>query len=105
VRKRLRVVDPDCAGVDVGKGKHSIAVDPARYEDPVRNFGSFTGDWQVMADWLAECGVKIVAMESTGMYWIPLYEVLDRMGFEVQLLNPRATQYVSSRKSDALDCA
>ena len=101
---RLEVVHPDCAGIDVGKRKHYVAVDPSRFESPVRHFGSFTGDLKQMADWLASCGVKQVAMESTGVYWIPVFEVLDRAGFEVHLVNPRGTKQVSGRKSDVLDC-
>ena len=102
--KRLRIVHPDCAGIDIGKRKHYVAVDPARCEDPVRNFGPFTSDLEALANWLTECEVKIVAMESTGVYWIALYEILDRHGFEVHLVNPRATKHVSGRKSDVLDC-
>ena len=100
----LEVVHPDCAGIDVGKRKHYVAVDPSRFEDPVRNFGTFTGDLEAMAEWLGACGVRQVAMESTGVYWIPVFEVLDRAGFEVHLVNPRATKQVSGRKSDVLDC-
>ena len=100
----LEVVPPDCAGIDVGKRKHYVAVDPSRFEDPVRNFGTFTGDLEAMAEWLAACGVRQVAMESTGVYWVPVFEVLDRAGFEVHLVNPRATKQVSGRKSDVLDC-
>ncbi len=100
----LEVVHPDCAGIDVGKRKHYVAVDPSRFEDPVRNFGTFTGDLEAMAEWLGACGIRQVAMESTGVYWIPVFEVLDRAGFEVHLVNPRATKQVSGRKSDVLDC-
>ena len=100
----LEVVHPDCAGIDVGKRKHYVAVDPSRFEDPVRNFGTFTGDLEAMAEWLGACRVRQVAMESTGVYWIPVFEVLDRAGFEVHLVNPRATKQVSGRKSDVLDC-
>ena len=74
----LQVVHPESAGIDVGKRKHYVAVDPSRFEDPVRNFGSFTQDLEVMAEWLSSCGVREVAMESTGVYWIPVFEVLDR---------------------------
>ena len=100
----LEVVPPGCAGIDVGKRKRYVAVDPSRFEDPVRNFGTFTGDLEAMAEWLAACGVRQVAMESTGVYWTPVFEVLDRAGFEVHLVNPRATKQVSGRKSDVLDC-
>ena len=102
--ERLDVVYPDCAGVDVGKRKHYVAVDPSRFERPVRNFSSFTCDLEAMASWLQECGVRQVALESTGVYWIPVFEVLDRAGFEVYLVNPKETKQVSGRKSDVLDC-
>ena len=102
--ERLEVVHPDCAGIDVGKRKHYVAVDASRFEDPVRHFGSFTRDLEAMAEWLLGCGVAQVAMESTGVYWIPVFEVLERAGLEVHLVNPRATKQVSGRKSDVLDC-
>ena len=100
----LEVVHPQCAGVDIGKRKHYVAVDPGRFEAPVRHFGTFTEDLRAMAAWLSSCGVRQVAMESTGVYWIPVFEVLDRAGFEVHLVSPRATKQVSGRKSDVLDC-
>ncbi len=100
----LEVVHPDCAGIDVGKRRHYVAVDGSRFERPVRPFGTFTRDLEAMAEWLSSCGVRHVAMESTGVYWIPLFEVLDRAGFEVHLVNPRATKQVHGRKSDVLDC-
>lgn len=104
MRQRLEVVHPDCAGIDIGGSKHFVAVDPAVSDEPVRSFGSFTDELERMGRWLHECGVRVVAMESTGVYWIPVYEVLERMGFEVHLVNPRATKQVSGRKSDVLDC-
>ena len=100
----LAVVHRDSAGIDVGKRKHYVAVDPSRFEEPVRNFGTFTQDLEAMAEWLSSCGVREVAMESTGVYWVPVFEGLDRAGFEVHLVNPRATKQVSGRKSDVLDC-
>ena len=103
-RQRLRVVNPDCAGIDIGKDRHFVAVDPARSSDPVRAFDGFTRDLQAMADWLSSCGVKTVAMESTSVYWIPVYEVLERAGFEVLLVPPRMTKQIAGRKSDVLDC-
>ena len=69
--QRLRVVNPDCAGIDIGKDRHFVAVDPERTEEPVRSFGAFTRDLEEMAAWLASCGVTKVAMESTSVYWIP----------------------------------
>ena len=103
-RQRLRVVNPDCAGIDIGKDRHFVAVDPARTLDPVRAFGGFTCDLQAMADWLSSCGVTKVAMGSTSVYWIPVYEVLERAGFEVLLAPPRMTKQIAGRKSDVLDC-
>ena len=91
----LAVVHRDSAGIDVGKRKHYVAVDPSRFDEPVRHFGTFTQDLEAMAEWLSSCGVREVAMESTGVYWIPVFEVLDRAGFEVHLVNPRATKQVS----------
>lgn len=102
--KRLEVVHRDCAGIDIGGSKHYVAVDPGCCDEAVRSFGSFTDELESMGRWLGECGVRMVAMESTGVYWIPVYEVLERMGFEVHLVNPRATKQVSGRKSDVLDC-
>jgi transposase len=95
---------PDSAGVDVGGSRHYVAVRGEVSERPVRDFGCYTRDLHEMADWLHECGVKIVALESTGVYWIPLYEVLERRGFEVLLVNARHVKGVSGRKSDVLDC-
>ena len=102
--QRLKVVNPDCAGIDIGKDRHFVAVDPARSSDPVREFGAFTRDLQAMATWLASCGVTKVAMESTSVYWIPVYEVLERAGFQVMLVPPRMTKQIGGRKSDVLDC-
>ena len=102
--RRLRVVNPDCAGIDIGKDRHFVAVDPERSEEPVRSFGAFTRDLEEMAAWLASCGVTKVAMESTSVYWIPVYETLERAGFEVMLVPPRMTKQIGGRKSDVLDC-
>jgi transposase len=102
--QRLEVVHTHCAGIDVGKSRHYVAVDPESCEEPVRSFSSFTDDLEAMAAWLKDCGIDTVAMESTGVYWIPLFEVLDRAGLEVHLVNPRTTKQISGRKSDVLDC-
>ena len=102
--QRLRVVNPDCAGIDIGKDRHFVAVDPERTEEPVRSFGAFTRDLEEMAAWLASCGVTKVAMESTSVYWIAVYETLERAGFEVMLVPPRMTKQIGGRKSDVLDC-
>ena len=101
---RLAVVHGDCAGIDIGKTAHYAAVDPERFDRPVRSFGAGTAELEAMAEWLRGCGVRTVAMEATGVYWIPAFEVLDRAGFDVHLVDPRATKQVSGRKSDVLDC-
>jgi transposase len=100
----LEVTHPDAAAVDVGGSVHFAAVRADVTDEPVREFKCFTGDLHAMADWFEQCGVKIVAMESTGVYWIPLYEVLERRGFEVLLVNARHVKNVTGRKSDVLDC-
>ena len=102
-KQRFTVVHPDCAAIDVGGREHFVAVDP-RYDNPVQSFTSFTDDLHKMADWLGSLEVKVVAMESTGVYWIPIYEVLSERGFEVYLVNARATRQITGRKSDVLDC-
>jgi transposase len=100
----LTLTHPNAAGIDIGSASHYVAVPPDRDEEPVREFNSFTTDLQALADWLQACGVDTVAMESTGVYWIPVYELLDARGFTVQLINARHVKNVSGRKSDVLDC-
>ena len=96
----LEVVHPHAAGIDVGNSVHYVAVRPDRDPEPVRRFECFTADLHRMADWLQSCGVKSIAMQSTGVYWIPLYEILDERGFEVYLVNARHTKNLPGRKSD-----
>jgi len=103
-RAGLSLTHPNAAGVDVGSAAHYVAVPADRDEQPVREFRSFTVELIALADWLERCGVEIVAMESTGVYWIPLYELLERRGFKVLLVNARHVKNVSGRKSDVLDC-
>jgi len=103
-KKFLKIIHPDCAGIDIGGSEHWVAVDPDRCDEPVQSFTSFTDDLERMADWLDSLSVKKVAMEATGVYWIPLFEVLDARGFEVYLVNSRSTRQVTGRKSDVLDC-
>jgi transposase len=81
-----------------------VAVPPDRDDEPVREFPSFTVDLNAIADWLTACGVDTVAMESTGEYWIALFELLESRGFTVLLVNARHVKNVSGRKSDVLDC-
>ena len=103
-KQRLEIVHPRCAGIDIGSREHWVAVDPEQCDEPVRCFTTFTDDLNRLADWLQSLQVEVVAMEATGVYWIPLYEVLDARGFQVNLVNSRATRQVSGRKSDVLDC-
>lgn len=103
-KQRLTIVHPHCAGIDIGSRDHWVAVNPEQCDEPVRSFTTFSDDLHAMADWLASLQVEVVAMEATGVYWIPLFEVLDARGFEVHLVNSRATRQVSGRKSDVLDC-
>ena len=103
-KQRLKIIQPHCAGIDVGSREHWVAVDPQRSENAVRSLSTFTDDLNALATWLQSLGVQVVAMEATGVYWIPLYELLDARGFEVHLVNSRATRRVSGRKSDVLDC-
>lgn len=104
-RSSLSVTHPNAAGIDIGSASHFVAVPPDRGDErPVREFRSFTVDLAAIADWLSACGVDTVAMESTGVYWIPLYELLDARGFKVLLVNARHVKNVPGRKSDVLDC-
>ena len=96
----LEVVHPDAAGIDVGNSSHYVAVRPDRDQQPVRRFECFTADLHRLADWLQSCGVKTVAMQSTGVYWIPLYEILEERGLKVYLVNARHTKNLPGRKSD-----
>jgi hypothetical protein len=82
-------IQPDAAGIDCGQSSHFVAVPPDRDPQPVREFRTFTTELERLADWLARCGIKTVAMESTGVYWIPLYEILEQRGFEVLLTRAR----------------
>jgi transposase len=102
--KHLQHINIDAAGIDIGSDRHMVAVPEDRDEVAVRQFGAFTSDLCAIAEWLEQCGVKTVAMESTGVYWIPLFEILDRRGFEVNLVDARHVKNVSGRKSDVLDC-
>jgi len=102
----LRRINLNAAGIDIGAASHYVAVPEGR--DPegcdVRAFGAFTADLYVLADWLTRCGIETVAMESTGVYWIPLFELLSARGFAVRLVDPRQLKRVPGRKTDVLDC-
>jgi transposase len=116
VRDGLEITNPHAAGIDVHTREHWVGVPaasvPVSAKDHstnlpphVRSFGTCTADLELLADWLEECGITTVAMESTGVYWIPLFELLEKRGFEVFLVDPRQTRQVSGRpKSDVRDC-
>ena len=105
MRKRNdEVVFSKAAGIDVGGSSHWVAVPPHLAEEAVREFGVMTDDLNAMAEWLRACGVDTVALESTGVYWIPVYEVLEQHGLKVWLVDARQMKYVPGRKSDVQDC-
>ena len=100
----IEAINPNAAGIDIGSERHYVAVPADRSEEPVRNFGCYTPDLHEMADWLQECGVTTVAMESTGVYWIPAFQVLKERGFDVKLADVRHMKNVPGRKTDVVDC-
>ena len=100
----LERINPNAAGIDCGSAAHYVAVPADRDPTPVRAFPTFTTDLHRLADWLTACGVTTVAMESTGVYWIPLYEILEARGLAVALVNARHVKNVPGRKSDVVDC-
>ncbi|OGK78510.1 MAG: IS110 family transposase [Candidatus Rokubacteria bacterium GWA2_70_23] len=97
-------MNPNAAGVDCGSEAHYVAVPADRDAAPVRSFKTFTTELHRLADWLTACGVTTVAMESTGVYWIPLYEILEARGVDVVLVNARHVKNVPGRKTDVVDC-
>lgn len=101
---QLQQVHLHAAGIDIGSEAHWVAVPPEADEKPVRKFGAFTGDLEQLANWLQKCGVETVVMESTGVYWIPLFELLETRGLEVWLVDPRKLKSVPGRKTDVVDC-
>ena len=100
----LKEVNLYAAGIDIGSTEHFVAVPEELDDKPIRSFSSFTRDLNSLADWLVRIGITTVAMESTGIYWIPLFEILEERGLEVMLVNARHVKNVSGRKSDVLDC-
>ncbi|MDE5060606.1 IS110 family transposase, partial [Wolbachia endosymbiont of Drosophila nikananu] len=103
-KSKLEVMNPDAAGIDVGSAVHYVCIPERRDEQRVQKFGCFTEDLHNLARWLKKCKVTTVAMESTGVYWIPLFQILESYGFEVKLVNARHVKNVPGRKSDVQDC-
>ncbi len=102
--KYLHLLQPNSAGIDIGATEIYIAVPEDRSSKPVRRFDTFTDDLHTAAKWLKECGIESIAMESTGVYWIPIFQILDIYGFEVILVNARHVKNVPGRKTDVIDC-
>ncbi len=102
--RRSMVLEPDAAGIDIGAEEIYVAVPRDRDEESTRRFSSFTGDLHAQADWLSRCRLQSVAMESTGVYWIPLFQILEERGFKVYLVNASYLKSVPGRKSDVSDC-
>jgi len=102
-KSTLVPIHRNAAGLDVGATFHVVAVPPDRDPAPVRSFKSFTGDLHALADWLKSVGITTVAMESTGVYWVPVFEILEARGFEVLLVNARDAKNVPGRKTDVND--
>jgi len=101
---QLPVLHPDAAGIDVGASELFVAVSADRGPQPVRSFPTFIRDLNALADWLQQCGIYSVAMESTSVYWIPVYQILESRGFEVYLVNAQHVKNVPGRKTDVSDC-
>jgi len=97
-------IHPNAAGIDIGSQAHWVCVPPECDSDNIRSFETFTTDLYALAEWLAACGVETVAMESTGVYWIPSFQILETRGFEVKLVNAQHVKTLPGRKSDVLDC-
>jgi transposase len=96
----LEVIHPPAAGIDIGNESHYVAVPPSRDSQPVRRFGCTTAELKAMADWLQQCGIRTIAMQSTGVYWVAVYDILEQAGFEVYLVNARDTKNLPGHKSD-----
>jgi transposase len=103
-RVALPVLSPDAAGIDIGATEIYVAVPADRDAEPIRRFATFTQDLNYLADWLQQCGIRTVAMESTGVYWIPLMPTLEARGLEVYLVNAKHVQNVPGRRTDVSDC-
>lgn len=100
----LEVVHPKAAGIDVGNEEHYVAIPPSLDDDPVRRFDCFTEDLESMADWLVERGITTAVMQSTGVYWMALYDILEKRKINVFLVNARDTKNLPGRKTDVLEC-
>jgi transposase len=101
---QLEQLNLNAAGIDVGASEHWVAVPADRDAQPVQRFGAFTADLYALAAWLRQCQIDTVVMESTGVYWIALFEVLEERGFDVQLVDAHQARQGPGRKTDVRDC-
>ena len=101
--RTMPMIHPNAAAIDIGATMHTAAVRADRTSEPVRSFGTFTTDLHRLVDWFTECGVETVVMESTSVYWIPIFELLDARGFAVFVVNARDAKHVPGRKTDVSD--
>jgi hypothetical protein len=99
----LEIINPRAAGIDAGSERHLVSVPEDLCDEPIRTFGTFTSDLHALADWLAGCGITTVAIEATGVYWIPLYEILEERGLHPRLIDSRSIGR-RHKKTDVLDC-
>ncbi len=97
---KLPILHPDAAGIDVGASELFVAVSSDRDPHPVRSFPTFTCDLNALADWLQQCGIRSVAMESTSVYWLPVYQILESRGLEVCLVNAQHVKKECSWQED-----
>ena len=103
-RSDLEKININASGIDIGSEFHYVAVPEDRDNEPVKRFGCFTSDIEKMSKWLKDCRITTVAMESTGVYWMPVYQILEKNGFKVYLINARHLKNVPGRKTDVIDC-
>src|SRR5580692_10666187 len=100
----LPILNPDAAGIDIGATEIYVAVPADRNPEPIRMFATFTQDLSELADWLQQCRIRTVAMESTGVYWIPLMQILENRGLEIYLVNAKHVKNVPGRRTGVCDC-
>lgn len=101
---QMPVLEPDAAGIDIGAREVFVAVPADRDPEPIRCFQTFTADLEALADWLQQCRIRTIAMESTGVFWIPLFQILEKRNFQVLLVNAQHLKNVPGRKTDVEDC-
>lgn len=103
-KSSIKIINPDSAGIDIGASSHFVAVPEGRDTKNVKEFECYTPDIKLMIQWLKKCKIKTIVMESTGSYWIPVFEMLEQAGFEVNLVDAHHVKNIRGRKSDVIDC-